>query len=237
MKLLSIACAGLLCMTQVNAAENEHSIWSMRAEAGVAGYGAAVSARVHPKASLSFGYNGGQYKKHVNLEGDGYDLHLKNNNFYLNLEYRPFFDWQYFALGASYFDPDYYGDRHFKTGETFKIRGRTFQAVGDVKLRGKIKYKSSVVPYLGLGVAGNITKHFGIFAEVGTYYIGSPKVTVQTTNIENITYERKRINISNPESLQYRRYQEAVDKVKTSITDKAWKKWVPSAKVGIVYRF
>lgn len=236
MKLLSVLCIGLLCTAQAQA-ENTPSIWSIRTEVGVAGYGAAVSAKVHPKASLSFGYNGGQYKKHVNLEGDGYDLHLKNNNFYLNLEYRPFWDWQYFVLGASYFDPNYYADRHFVAGENFKLRGRRFQAVGDVKVRGKINYRSKVIPYLGVGLTGNLTKHLSVFAEVGTYYIGSPRVSIQTSNIENIMYDHKRISLKNPESTQYRHYQEAVERVRESVTDKAWKRWVPSAKVGIVYRF
>lgn len=234
MKKLILACFGSIFALATYA---EDTTWAVRGEIGTVGYGVGVSGQLSQDISLTAGYNGGEYSRNVSLEGDRYKLHLKNSTTYLNVEYRPFTDWQYFTAGVTYFDPNYYGERNFANGEHFKLRGKKFQALGDVRVTGKVKYPSKFIPYAGAGVNGRISKHISLFAEAGTYYIGNPRVSVETDGIENIMTNGKRISLQDKNSTQYRYYQEAVDSVKQSIKNEVNHHWIPLAKAGIVFHF
>lgn len=196
---------------------------SVRAEVGTLGYGGAVSYNVDPKVGLTLGYNGGDiaWTDDIKVDGQTYDLDMKNTNVYLNAEIRPFANWFYTALGVAYLNNDYDVKKHVAAGETIKIGNDSFTAgANGASVKGQVSYDNKIAPYVGLGFSPAITNRWGMFGEVGAYYTGNPNVSLgQTGTTTDAAAEAK--------------IQEEEDKVRKEVKYE----WLPVAKLGVTFRF
>ncbi|TXJ10327.1 MAG: hypothetical protein E6Q25_01100 [Acinetobacter sp.] len=152
----------------------------LRAEIGTVGYGGAVAWSLNPYTALTLGYNGGTFKWSGDLDVNGvtYDVEFKQSTPYLNAEIRPFANSLYVAAGVAYLDNDYSIDGKPDGLGFYEIDGTKYDAKKVGNLNGKLSYKSTFAPYLGLGFSPSITKRVGLFGEVGAYYTGNPEVTL-----------------------------------------------------------
>lgn len=202
---------------------------SVRAEVGTTGYGGAISYNVNPYVGLTLGYNGGDisWSDDVKVDGTTYDLDMDNNNVYLNAEIRPWANWFYMAAGTAYLDNDYDLQKRIGAGETLSIDGNNYQlavAGQEGGARGTMKYKNNIAPYLGLGFSPSITDRFGVFGEVGAYYVGNPEVQLTQYNLAQVNG-----NTVPP--------QAAINKQANDIRNDDKYKWLPVAKLGLSLRF
>ncbi len=202
---------------------------SVRAEVGTTGYGGAISYSVNPYVGLTLGYNGGNisWTDNVKVNGTEYDLDMDNNTAYLNAEIRPWANWFYMAAGTAYLDNDYDLQKRIGAGDTLSIDGNKYQlaiAGQEGGARGTMKYKNNIAPYLGLGFSPAITDRFGVFGEVGAYYVGNPEVQLTQYNLTQVNG-----NTVSP--------QAAINKQANDIRNDDKYKWLPVAKLGLSLRF
>ena len=219
-------------VTGANSTASQYIPTSIRVEGGTTGYGGALSWAVNPYVGVTLGYNGGDvsWSDSLKVNGSKYDLDMNNNNVYLNAEMRPwgasnnaFAKSFYVAAGAAYLDNDYDITRNVSKGRNFSVNNTDFNADSDVRLKGKLKYKNDIAPYLGLGLSPRFGEHFGMFGEVGAYYIGNPTVSLNSTGTATN---------GNGQSLDT-----AVAREENNIRNQDKYKWLPSAKLGINYYF
>lgn len=202
---------------------------SVRAEVGTTGYGGAVSYNVNPYVGLTAGYNGGDisWTDNVKVDGTEYDLDMDNNTAYLNAEIRPWANWFYMAAGTAYIDNDYDLQKRIGAGDTLSINGDNYQlatGTGEGGIRGKMNYKNNIAPYLGLGFSPSITDRFGVFGEIGAYYVGNPEVNLDQYNLAPVA--------GNPVLAET-----AKNRLERDIRNDDKYKWLPVAKLGLSLRF
>ena len=198
----------------------------VRAEVGTTGYGGALMWTANPKVDVVLGYNGGDisWSDDVKIDGSRYDLDMDNNNVYLNAQIRPWANWFYMAAGVAYIDNDYDLDRRVGGGDGFSVNNNDFLAnAGGVKINGKMTYDNDIAPYVGFGFSPAINNRWGVFGEVGAYYTGNPTVELRSTGTATSTS-----GVSLNEALRAEANKIAND-------DKY--EWMPSAKLGINFRF
>ncbi|MEB3753505.1 ornithine uptake porin CarO [Acinetobacter sp. MD2(2019)] len=205
---------------------------SVRAEGGTTGYGGAFTWDVNPIVGVTLGYNGGNvsWSDNLKVNGSKYDLDMNNNNVYLNAEIHPWGNSQgmwaksaYVAAGAAYLDNDYDITRNVSNGRNFSVNNTDFNATSDVKMNGKLSYKNDIAPYVGLGLRPMFSDHWGMFSEVGAYYVGNPSVNLNSTGTAT---NGNGVNLN-----------DAVAAEENKIASSEKYKWMPSAKVGVVYKF
>ncbi|RYY80775.1 MAG: hypothetical protein EOO69_01030 [Moraxellaceae bacterium] len=202
---------------------------SVRAEVGTTGYGGAVSYNVNPYVGLTAGYNGGDisWTDNIKVDGTEYDLDMDNNTAYLNAEIRPWANWFYMAAGTAYIDNDYDLQKRIGAGDTLSINGDNYQlatGTGEGGIRGKMNYKNNIAPYLGLGFSPSITDRFGVFGEIGAYYVGNPEVNLDQYNLAPVA--------GNPVLAET-----AKNRLERDIRNDDKYKWLPVAKLGLSLRF
>lgn len=194
--------------------------FSIRLEGGNVGYGGALVYGANQYTDVVFGYNGGDASEiiggSVKYNGVKYDLDQKNNTPYVNIEVHPFANWFHVAFGAGYIDNDYKIEQANNTG-TVKIDNQYFLAK-DANLKGHVKYKNNIAPYVGVGVSPAITDRVGLFAQVGAYYNGNPDVKLSSTSADPAL-------------------QAALRNEERNIAQDDKYKWLPVGKVGVSVRF
>ena len=201
----------------------------VRAEVGTTGYGGAISYNVNPYVGVTLGYNGGDisWTDDIKVNGTTYDLDMDNNNVYLNAEIRPWANWFYIAAGTAYLDNDYDLQKRIGNGETLSIEGNNYElAVPNQEggVRGTMKYKNDIAPYLGLGFSPSITDRFGVFGEIGAFYTGNPEVRLDQYNLQSVTGN----------SLTA---EQAIERQEREIRNDKDYEWLPVAKLGLSFRF
>ena len=202
----------------------------VRAEVGTTGYGGAIQWTVNPYVGLAFGYNGGDisWDDDLKINNSKYDQDMNNDMFYLNTEIRPWGasdnKWAeafYVAAGVAYLNTTYDLDRHIDAGNTFSVNNTDFVAgVDGVHMEGRLNYKKSLAPYVGLGYSPKFGEHWGAFVEGGAYYIPDPRVRLTATGSATA--------VDNNGS-----FQDAVRQEGRDIADKSKNEWMPVAKVGV----
>lgn len=196
----------------------------VRAEVGTTGYGGAVSWSVNPYTAITLGYNGGDisWSDDIKVNGSKYDLDMDNKAAYINAEIRPFANAFYFAGGVAYLDNEYeLAARAGSANDIIKIDGNRYQGPG--KAEGKLEYKG-FAPYLGLGFSPAITSRVGLFGELGAYYTGNPKVTMEATGLTALD--------DNAPSAQ-----EAIKTDADKLRNDSKYEFLPVAKLGLSVRF
>lgn len=198
---------------------------SVRAEVGTLGYGAAISYNVTPKVGLTLGYNGGNisWSDGLNLHGVDYDTEMKNNNVYLNAEFRPFANPFYIATGVAYIDAQYGVNKTLtNSNDVVKINGKNYAGNGGT-FSGKASYDNTIAPYLGVGFSPSTTSRFGMFGEVGAYYTGNPTAQFESTGLTEVGGSTTGAEAAERENEKY-------------ATGSKYE-WLPVAKLGVTYRF
>ena len=201
---------------------------SVRAEVGTTGYGGAISWSANPYVGVTLGYNGGDisWSDDLSINGTKYDLDLDNNLTYLNAEIRPWANWFYMAAGVAYTDNDYGLTRSIGGGNTLRIDNNDYQlapGATEGRVDGKLSYKNSIAPYVGIGFSPAITNRWGIFGEVGAYYNGNPEVNLTATGLAPVT--------GSPS------VAEAIQNEERKIREDNKYEWFPVAKLGVSFRF
>ncbi|MHA3054183.1 hypothetical protein E0H77_03785 [Acinetobacter sp. ANC 4633] len=204
---------------------------SFRAEAGTTGYGGALTWDVNPYVGVSLGYNGGHinWRNDIKSHGTKYDLNQdNNNNVYLNAEMHPwgassnhFAKSVYVAAGVAYLDDDYKLTSKSNNGNV-TVNDTKYNITGNIT--GKMKYKNEIAPYVGIGMRPMLNEHWGVFGEVGAYYTDNPAVTLTS----NATVNSGGTNAQ---------FQNDLKAQENQIANEDKYKWLPSAKVGVIYRF
>ena len=204
---------------------------SVRAEAGTTGYGGALTWDVNPYVGVSLGYNGGDinWRNDIKSHGTKYDLDQdNNNNVYLNAEMHPWGASQnafaksvYVAAGAAYLDNDYKLTSQSSNGNV-TVNDTKYNIDGNIT--GKMKYKNDIAPYVGIGARPMLSEHWGVFGEIGAYYTDNQTVTLASdaTVIDGGSDEK---------------FQQDLKAQQNKIANDDKYKWLPSAKVGVTYRF
>ena len=199
----------------------------VRAEVGTTGYGGALMWTANPKVDVVLGYNGGDisWSDDVKIDGSRYDLDMENNNVYLNAQVRPWANWFYMAAGVAYIDNDYDLDRRVGANNSFSVNNTDFLAgSGGVKINGKMTYDNDIAPYVGFGFSPAINNRWGVFGEVGAYYTGNPTVELRATGNA----------VPNPNSPSL---NDALRAEADKIANDDKYEWMPSAKLGVSFRF
>ena len=204
---------------------------SVRVEGGTTGYGGAFTWDVNPIVGVTLGYNGGNinWRNDIKSHGTKYNLDQDNNsNVYLNAEIHPWGHSQnmwaqsaYIAGGVAYLDNDYKLTSKSDNGNV-TVNDTKYNVTGDIT--GKMKYKNDIAPYVGLGIRPMFSQHWGMFGEVGAYYSNNPSVSLTSNATVN----------SGGSQAQFQN-DLAAEQNKIANDDKY--KWLPVAKVGVVYKF
>jgi hypothetical protein len=214
----------------INDGSSEASIipTGARLEVGTTGYGGAIQWTANPYVGIALGYNGGHisWSDDLKIDGSTYDLDTKSRTTYLNAEIHPWGasdnKWAqaaYVAAGVAVVDNKYDIDRSVASGRDFSVNNTSFKADGDVRIDGKLDYKKSFSPYVGLGYAPKINQNWGVFGEIGAYYTRNP--TVQLTATGSVQGGRDA------------EFQQAVREEAHNIANKNKYEWLPVGKVGV----
>lgn len=202
---------------------------SLRVEGGVSGYGGALLYHLHPLVNLALGYNGDDIKwgNKLHIAGVNANLNVENDVTFLNANIYPWgkrdnrwLNSLYTSIGIGYVDHKYNINHNYKKGEKLpgKLNNIQFLKEREINAQGYIDYASGISPYLGLGFSPQLTTHWGVFTELGVYYVGS--ATAHVTHVNNID-----IGFLPP---KYTAYKMGSNNLIA---------WSPVAKFGLTYRF
>lgn len=195
---------------------------SVSAEVGSLGYGANVGFSVNEKVELQAGWAGGDvadlFGGDFDVEDVEYDVDSDFSNPYLGVQLRPAGNW--FTMGAGVIVPDNEIDiRSDGDNGTFEINDETYTGVGE--LRGSIKHRNELAPYLTVGFRPNISNNFGVFGEVGAAYLGDVNAKVTATG-----------NGVGPNGAAA-----AAAAANAELENEDYLEWLPIVKLGATYRF
>lgn len=207
--------------------------YGVRADIGTTGYGGALLWSVSPHVGLALGYHGGDlsWRDDVVVNGNRYLLETHNNNIYLNLELFPFAESEgtyakgfYVATGVAYIDQSNDLDRTVAAGQDFRVNQGAFTA-GDngMHIQGQMQYSGHLAPYVGIGFAPKVNREWGMFTELGAYYVGNPTVTLQRVSGGTDF-------AGNDQQLDHEINQEA-----RTLRQKHSAEWLPVIKMGLNY--
>ena len=161
---------------------------------GTTGIGAELSYLFIPKSRLYFrvGISHMAYSKPYNYEYNTrsfikIDPDLKLGIIYTGIDYLPFKKSSlYITTGIGY-------THNVKTAISaytttgLDINGTFISAEDFGKIDFEVKW-NKIVPFIGFGIGRTIPKkRIGVSAEIGTYYIGNPKLFMEYTGILEIT--------------------------------------------------
>ncbi|WP_201557697.1 hypothetical protein [Psychrobacter sp. 72-O-c] len=195
---------------------------SVSAEVGSLGYGASVGYSLNDKVELQAGWAGGDvadlFGGNFDVEDVEYDVDSDFSNPYLGVQLRPAANW--FTVGAGVIVPDNEIDIE-SNGDNgnFKINDQEYQNVGTLK--GSIKHRNELAPYLTVGFRPNITNNFGVFGEVGAAYLGDVNAKVTASG-----------NGAGPNGAAA-----AAAAANKELENEDYLEWLPIVKLGATYRF
>jgi len=203
---------------------------SLRAEGGISGYGGAILYHVHPTVNLVLGYNGGgiSWKNQLSILGAQTDLKVENDVSYFNINYypwgksdNPWLSALYTSIGMGYVDNKYNLHRNFRLGEKRPgiLNNSFFPKNKEVDVRGYVDFSNGISPYFGLGFSPQLNEHWGVFTEVGLYYVG--EATAHVTHIN-----KHKLPGFVP-----------VNFTTFKLGNHNFVAWSPVAKTGVTYRF
>jgi len=225
---LTSLATGAIAATDDNGTSDDVIPTGIRVEGGITGYGGAIQWKVNPYVGVSLGYNGGNISgsDDLNIKGSRYDQDVKNEVIYLNTEIHPWGgsknNWSeafYIAAGVASIDSKRELERSVEAGQSFSVDRTSFTAISGVKVEGKLDYKKTLAPYVGLGYSPKLGKNWGVFAEGGAYYSRNPTVRLKASG-----------QVADGRQAEF---QQAVRNEAQYLAGKKKYAWTPVAKVGI----
>ena len=193
---------------------------SVSAEVGSLGYGANIGWSLNEKVELQAGWAGGDvadlFGGDFDVEDLEYDVDSDFSNPYLGVQVRPMANW--FTMGAGVIVPDneININANANSDNEYVIDGERYDANEVGTLKGSVKHRNELAPYLTVGFRPNITNNFGVFGELGAAYLGdvNSKVTASGTDANG-----------------------AAAAANAELENEDYLEWLPIVKLGATYRF
>ena len=187
-------------------------------KAGTLGAGIELSKSLSDKFSVNLGFNSYNYKTTDTTNGIDYDFKYELQSAGLLGNYHPFAGAFRFTGGVLYNNNELKLTGKPSAGSTYTINGVTYTAAQVGTLTGKLTFNKTA-PYLGLGWGNRPGSKFGLSADLGVLYQGSPKLTLTATGAaaglsSDLEQERKKAE-----------------------SDLADFKWYPVLSLGLYFRF
>ena len=194
---------------------------SVSAEVGSLGYGANVGFSVNEKVELQAGWAGGDvadlFGGDFDVEDIEYDVDSDFSNPYLGVQVRPMANW--FTMGAGVIVPDNEININANSKDgNYRINDVDYDADAVGTLKGSVKHRNELAPYLTVGFRPNITNNFGVFGELGAAYLGDVNSKVTASNTNAIATE-------------------AAAAANAELQNEDYLEWLPIVKLGATYRF
>ena len=188
-------------------------------KAGTLGAGVAFSKSINDKLSLSVGLNSYNYKTTQTTNDINYDFKFKLQSIALLANYHPFSG--IFRLTAGVLnDSNKLTLTGKPSGASYTINGVSYSAAVVGSLTGEVTF-NKIAPYLGIGWGSHPGSHFGLTADIGALYQGSPKLSLSAsgaTSVPGLTADIERERAS-------------------AESDMTKFKWYPVLSLGLYYRF
>ncbi|MDX2374167.1 hypothetical protein NJD71_08495 [Psychrobacter sp. PP-21] len=194
---------------------------SVSAEVGSLGYGANVGFSINEKVELQAGWAGGDvadlFGGDFDVEDIEYDVDSDFSNPYLGVQVRPMANW--FTMGAGVIVPDNEININANSKDgNYRINDVDYDADAVGTLKGSVKHRNELAPYLTVGFRPNITNNFGVFGELGAAYLGDVNSKVTASNTNAIATE-------------------AAAAANAELQNEDYLEWLPIVKLGATYRF
>ena len=189
-------------------------------KAGTLGAGVELSKSLSDKFSLGLGFNSYNFNHSATASDVDYDFKFKLQSVALLGNYHPFRG--VFRLTAGLLDDN---NKLSLTGKPngsgqYNINGVSYSASQVGSLTGDLTFRKAA-PYIGLGWGNRPNSRFGLTADIGALYQGSPKLSLSATGA-----------LSNP-ALAANLDQERAK----AESDLGKYKWWPVLSLGLYFRF
>ncbi|GAB4513734.1 MAG: hypothetical protein Tsb0026_18690 [Sulfuricaulis sp.] len=149
-------------------------------KAGTLGAGVELSKSFSDKFSMGLGFNSYDYKTTDRASDIDYDFNFDLQSVALLANYHPFSGVFRLTAGALYNKNELNLTGKPTAGSTYTINGVSYTAAQVGTLSGKLTFNSTA-PYLGLGWGNRPGGRWGLSADIGVLYQGSPKLTMSAT--------------------------------------------------------
>lgn len=192
--------------------------WGVNPKAGTLGLGVELSKSLSEKFSVGLGLNSYNYKTTDSANGIDYDFKYELQSAGLLANYHPFTGAFRFTGGVLYNNNELKLTGKPSAGSTYTINGNTYTASQVGTLAGKLTFDKTS-PYLGLGWGNRPGSKFGLSADLGVLYQGSPKLSLTASGAaagltSDLEQERKKAE-----------------------SDLSNFKWYPVLSLGLYFRF
>ncbi len=250
LKLITLAVVATTA-TFANASFSDAKPASVSAEVGTLGYGANVAWDVNDKTKLQVGINGGDVvgmvpcncEKERRIGGVKFDLSSGFRTPYVGVQVRPMNNALTVGAGVMHLGSN---KLDFVSTATNKERSFTvgkdnkrYTVKGGAVVKGDVKFKNKLAPYLTVGVHPNQNKKVSMFGEVGAVYVGGIKTDVTTKGkflVDNAEVDTKDPAVANKiAQLENDINEELKERVDNNVRGKD--RFYPVVKVGVTARF
>jgi len=156
--------------------------WAVDVKAGTLGIGADLSRSIVPRVlNLRIGASFYTYSNDIDKEDIRYNSELKLGAIPIALDVFPFENWLRFGGGILINLNEVKGTAE-PIGGTIEIGDNTYPVEEFGQLKAEVKF-NRIAPYFGIGFNNPIKKkgHWGIFADLGIFFHGSPTLTLTPT--------------------------------------------------------
>lgn len=149
-------------------------------KAGTLGLGVELSRSFSERLSVGLGFNSYNYKTTDRASDVDYDFDFDLQSVALLAHYHPFGGVFRFTGGVLRNENELNLTGRPTAGSSYVINGVTYNASDVGTLSGKLTFDSTA-PYLGLGWGSRPGGRFGMSADIGVLYQGSPKLVLTAT--------------------------------------------------------
>lgn len=189
-------------------------------KAGTLGAGVELSKGFSDKLSVGLALNAYTYKTTDKTSNVDYDYKLELQSAGLLANYHPFSGVFRLTAGVLVNNNELSLTGKPNASASYTINGVTYTASQVGTLTGKVTFNKTA-PYLGLGWGSRPNGSFGLTADIGALYQGSPKLTLSATGA-----------LSDPALAADVQAERA-----KAESDLSSFKWYPVVSLGLYYRF
>ncbi|MBI3570290.1 MAG: hypothetical protein HY082_04195 [Gammaproteobacteria bacterium] len=188
-------------------------------KAGTLGAGVELSKGLSDKFSVSLGFNTYNYKTSDTTSDISYDFKFELQSAALLANYHPF-SGVFRLTGGVLYDNNELSLTGKPSGANYTINGVTYSSSAVGNLTGKLTFNKTA-PYLGIGWGNRPNSRFGLSADIGALYQGSPKLSLSATGA-----------LSDPVLAADLERERA-----SAESDLSKYKWYPVLSLGMYFRF
>jgi hypothetical protein len=196
------------------------------ADLGTTGAGLHLSLPVASSLNARIGFGLFSYSKNLSTSSANYDATLKLENFDLLADYFPFANSGFRVTGGAVLNYNKVdATARANSGNVYTFNGNSYTSSQAGTINGRVDYRK-VAPYIGLGWGNALSKdsNWGVTADVGLMYQGSPSASLSSSGCT--------ASASVCSSLNSDLQQESA-KLASKIDYRYW----PVVRVGVYYKF